>query len=256
MELKNKTAIITGGASGIGRAIALRFARAGAAVVIADVSIDPVEGGSPTHDLIAGMGGCAQFVETDVTKSTDIDHLVTTTIKDHGRLDVLVNYAAIFSGTGLMETSGDHWDTVMRVNLKGVFLCAKRAVQQMLSQTIQAEVRGRIINLASQHGIQAAPSSIAYGTSKAGVAYMTKQIAYDYAKQHIVCNAIAPGKIVTGKPGRAASQAALDYSYAHTPMPRLGKPEDVANTALFLAGDTSTFMTGAVILVDGGWMTH
>ncbi len=256
MRLKGKTAVVTGGTSGIGRAIALRFAAEGANVVIGDVTATPVEGGEATQERIAAAGGTVHFMKTDVTRRDDVDALVGAAVDRHGRLDVMVNNAAVFSACGLLETSEEHWDTVIDVNLKGVFLGCKRAVQQMLDQEVLCEARGRIINLSSQHGIRAAPSSLAYGTSKAGIAYMTKQIAFDYAKQHIVCNAIAPGKIITGKGGHAASEPVMAYSYAHTPMPRLGLPDDVANTAVFLASDESTFMTGAVLLVDGGWTTN
>ena len=256
MRLQGKTAVITGGASGIGRAIALRFAAEGANVVIGDIGAEPAEGGEPTHALIAGAGGTVHFMETDVTRWADVDALVGTAVARHGRLDVLVNNAAVFSGAGLLETTEAHWDQVIDVNLKGVFLGCKRAVQQMLGQEVRAEARGRIVNLSSQHGIRAAPSSLSYGTSKAGIAYMTRQIAFDYAKQHIVCNAVAPGKVVTGKGGRAASEPVMAYSYAHTPMPRLGLPQDVANAALFLASDESTFMTGVVLMVDGDWTTN
>jgi len=142
----------------------------------------------------------------------------------------------------------------MDVNLKGAYLCARSSVRQMLSQDIVQEVRGRIINISSQHGYVSAPEDFAYGVSKAGIAYMTRQIAADYGKDQIVCNAIAPGKIVTGKGGRAAEARWMDYSYARTPWPRLGTPQDVANAALFLAGSESTYLTGHNLFVDGGWM--
>ena len=255
MKLKGKTAVITGGASGIGRAIAVRFAAEGAHVVIGDITTVPIEGGEPTCDLIAAAGGTAHFVETDVTRWADVDALVGAAVDRYGRLDVMVNNAAIYLRAALLDTEEEHWDRVIGINLKGVFLGCKRAVRQMLDQDVRAEARGRIINLTSQFGVRAAPSSIAYGTSKAGIAYMTKQIAFDYAKQHIICNAVAPGKILTGKGGHAVSEEAMSYSLAQTPMPRLGLPTDVANAALFLAGDDSTFITGAVLMVDGGWTT-
>ncbi|WP_283818838.1 SDR family NAD(P)-dependent oxidoreductase [Rhodopseudomonas boonkerdii] len=131
---------------------------------------------------------------------------------------------------------------------------SRAAVRQMLTQDIRNEARGRIVNISSQHGMIACPEDVAYGTSKSGVVYMTRQIAADYAADHIICNAVAPGKIITGKPGRAAEPRWMDYSTARTPMPRLGRPDDVANAALFLASDEATFITGENILVDGGWM--
>jgi NAD(P)-dependent dehydrogenase (short-subunit alcohol dehydrogenase family) len=114
--------------------------------------------------------------------------------------------------------------------------------------------RGRIVNISSQHGMVGAPEDIAYGTSKSGVVYITRQIAADYAKHDVVCNAVAPGKILTGKSGRAAEERWLTYSRVRTPMPRLGRPDDVANAALFLASDEATYITGENLMVDGGWM--
>ena len=262
MRLKDRVAIVTGGASGIGRAIARRFAEEGARVIVADITTDPREGGEPTQDTIVAAGGTALFTRTDVSKWDEIDALVGATVARFGRLDVMVNNAAIFAGKSLLEEDEAGWDRVMAVNLKGVFFGCKRAVQQMLTQEPPdqplgqppGEARGRIINLSSQHGMVAAPNDIAYGVSKAGCAYITRQIAADYAKQGIVCNAVAPGKILTGKPGRAQSPEALATAQGRTPMPRLGTPRDVANAALFLASDEASYMTGVNLMVDGGWM--
>jgi NAD(P)-dependent dehydrogenase (short-subunit alcohol dehydrogenase family) len=130
----------------------------------------------------------------------------------------------------------------------------KRAVQQMLMQAPVAEARGRLINISSQHGMIASPGYIAYGTSKAGVAYITRQIAADYAKQGIVCNAIAPGKIETGTSAEEHEGWRMELARARTPMPRLGRPQDIANAAVFLASDKASFITGVNLMVDGGWM--
>ncbi len=253
-RLENRTAIITGASSGIGRAIARRFAAEGARVVIADVTETPVEGGEPTQRVIADEGGEALFIKTDVSQWDQVDALVSESVSRFGRLDVLVNNAAIYSSTPLTETSEEDWDRVMAVNLKGAFLCAKRAVRQMLTQKIVNEARGRIVNVSSQHGIVCAPRDIAYGVTKAGMVYMTRQIAVDYAAQHIVCNAVAPGKILTGKSGPAIDPQAIAYSEQRTPMPRLGRPDDVASAALYLASDECSFTTGVNLMVDGGWM--
>ena len=170
----------------------------------------------------------------------------------------MVNNAAISTGQRLTETGEADWDRVMAVNLKCVFFGCKRAVQQMLTQDAHGspgnEVRGRIVNISSQHGMISSPDDLAYGVSKAGVVYITRQIACDYAKEGIVCNAVAPGKILTGKGGKAIEPETLDYARRRTPLPRLGRPEDVAAAAAYLASDEASYMTGVNLMVDGGWM--
>jgi NAD(P)-dependent dehydrogenase (short-subunit alcohol dehydrogenase family) len=253
-RLAGKSVLITGASSGIGRAIARRFAAEGARLVLADVTEDVREGGEPTAALLRAAGHEVAFVETDVSQEPDAARAVDLAIRRFGRLDVLVNDAAIGVGKRLTDVSLEEWNRTLAVNLTGVFLMSRAAVRQMLTQAIRNEARGRIVNISSQHGMIACPEDIAYGTSKSGVVYMTRQIAADYAADHIICNAVAPGKIVTGKPGRAAEPRWMDYSTSRTPMPRLGRPEDVANAALFLASDEATFITGENLLVDGGWM--
>jgi NAD(P)-dependent dehydrogenase (short-subunit alcohol dehydrogenase family) len=254
--LAGKVAVVTGASSGIGRAIAASFAAEGASVVIADVVAEPLEGGESTLDLIARSGGVASFEKTDVGSWEDIDALISRTVARHGRLDVMVNNAAIFSGTALLDTSAEQWDEVMTVNLTGMFYGCKRAVQQMVTQEPRHEVRGRVINLGSQQGIVTAPRDTPYGVSKAGAIYLTKQIAVDYAQDLIVCNCISPGKIVTGHPGLPMDPALLDNARRRTPWPRLGVPQDIANAAVFLASDRATYMTGSNLVVDGGWLAR
>jgi glucose 1-dehydrogenase len=252
--LDGKIAIVTGAASGIGRAIAINFAAEGARVVLADITETPLEGGASTRELIAEAGGIAMFQYTDVARWSDIDTLVTATVARFGRLDVMVNNAAIFSGTPLLDTNEGQWEQVMAVNMTGMFHGCKRAVQQMVTQAPRGEARGRIINLGSQQGIVTSPRDTAYGVSKAGAIYITRQIACDYAKECIVCNSISPGKVVTGKPGLPMDPTLLDTARRRTPWPRLGVPQDIANAAVFLASDRATFITGANLVVDGGWL--
>ncbi|MCC2613680.1 SDR family oxidoreductase [Neorhizobium sp. Rsf11] len=254
MRLQNKTVIITGASSGIGRAIAIRFMEEGANIVAVDISKDVVEGGRPVIEALHAIGGNAIFLRGDVASSADVGRVFAEAQTCFGRIDVLVNNAAIHAPTPLAETEEAEWDRVMDVNLKGAFLCSRAAVRIMLEQEIVDEARGRIVNIASQHGMVSAPSDFAYGVSKAGIAYMTKQIAADYAAQNIICNAVAPGKVLTGKGGRAVLPEMLEYSRQRTPMPRLGTPTDVANAALFLASNECTYITGHNLLVDGGWM--
>ena len=253
-QLKGKVAVVTGASSGIGRAIAVTFAAEGAIVGLADVTEAALEGGSTTAALIAQAGGTAFFRHTDVSRWDDVDAMVGEAVERYGRLDIMVNNAATYSGTALLDTTEAQWADVMGVNMTGLFHGCKRAVAQMIGQAPRAEVRGRIINLGSQQGIVTSPKDCAYGVSKAGAIYITRQIAVDYARDLIVCNSISPGKIVTGKPGLPMDPALLDNARRRTPWPRLGRPQDVANAALFLAGDTATFITGSNLVVDGGWL--
>jgi NAD(P)-dependent dehydrogenase (short-subunit alcohol dehydrogenase family) len=252
--LANKIAIVTGGSSGIGRAIALKFAAEGTSVVIADTVEQPIEGGATTVETIRSAGGVAIYIQTDISDWNAVDALVSATVAQFGRLDVMVNNAAIYTSTNLIDTTPEQWHRVIGVNLTGFFYCSKRAVMQMLTQAPVNDVRGRIINISSQHGMVACPGDLPYSVSKGGIVQMTRQIAVDHADDLIVCNAIAPGKIITGKPGVANDPDALDYSRSRTPWPRLGHPNDVAGAALFLASDMASYVTGINLMVDGGWM--
>lgn len=253
-DMSGKVCIVTGAASGIGRAIARQLAANGADVVIADVTTEVIEGGDPTAELIARDGNSATFFRTDVADTAQVDALVAQTVARFGRLDVLINNACIRHARPLLELDEADWQRLLDVNLTGVYRCCRAAVRQMLSQSPINEVRGRLINVSSQHGLIAAPGDLGYGATKAAVDYMTRQIATDYAVDLIVCNAVAPGKIQTGAGGRAVEASVLDRALRRTPWPRLGCPEDVARAVLFLASDHSTFMTGATLMVDGGWM--
>lgn len=252
--LEGRAAVVTGASSGIGRAIALRLAQAGARVALADIAEQPIEGGETTLKLIQKSGGEAFFKRVDVSEVKDIEKIVSDTVVRYGSLDIMINNAATYVSKPLLETSEDEWRRVIDVNLTGMFLGCKLAIQVMLNQEPRDGVRGRIVNITSQHGMISAPRDFAYGVSKAGGVYMTRQIAADYARELIICNAVAPGKILTGKPGAAVDPEKLDYARRRTPLPRFGKPEDVANAVLYLASDQATFVTGINLLVDGGWM--
>jgi NAD(P)-dependent dehydrogenase (short-subunit alcohol dehydrogenase family) len=256
MRLAGKTAIVTGASSGIGRAISLLFAQEGAIVIAADVTTDVVEGGTPVIDELRKISEDAVFMTADISKQSEVQVLFDDVAKRYGRVDILVNNAVVRGGSSLVDTDEAEWDRVTDVNLKGAYLCLRAAVRQMLTQEIVDEARGRIVNITSQHGMIAAPGDFAYGVSKAGMVYMTKQVASDYGHESIICNAVAPGKILTGKGGRAVDPEMLDYSRSRTPLPRLGKPIDVARAVLFLASAEATYVTGHNLMVDGGWMAR
>ena len=238
--------------------MSLAFAHEGADVVIGDVRESPREGGRPTAELIAEAGGSAVFLEADAGCFEDIDRLVRTAVERRGRLDVMVPNAIVAGpySKGLLETTEDDWDAIMRVGLRGVFLCCKRAIQQMLSQEPVAEARGRVINISSQHGMVGTPGHVAYCTAKGGIVNLTRQLAVDFGPQGIIVNAIAPGKILTRPADEPDSPEVLAYSHARTPFARLGQPQDVAAAAVFLASDECTYVSGTNLLVDGGWMAY
>jgi len=254
--LAGRVAIVTGASSGIGRAIARRFAAEGATVVVADRTEEVVEGGEPTAQQIVSDGGSARFVRADAGVRSDVRAVVDMTVAELGAIDILVNNAATYVGKPLLETTEDEWEHVVDVNLTGTFLYSKYAVAQMVTQAPRNDVRGRIVNITSQHGMIAAPEDIAYGTTKSAVVYITRQIATDYARHGIICNAVAPGKIMTGKGGREDDPEWVALWQSRTPMPRLGEPEDVARAALWLASDEATFVTGINLMVDGGWSAN
>ncbi len=256
LRLAGRTAIVTGGSSGIGRAVALRFAREGAHVVVADLTEQPLEGGAPTAEAIAAAGGDGRFVACDVTSWDQVDALVGDTVARHGRLDVMVNGARTndYLTAPLLACSEAQWRRTLDVNLTGSFYGCKRAVRQMRAQDVVGEVRGRIVNLASQFGFVAPPGNCAYAVTKAAVVQLTRSVARDYAADRIVCNAIAPGKVMTGKGGQPETPETVAYSHSRTPWPRLGRPDDIAGAALFLATDDSLYVQGETLVADGGWL--
>jgi glucose 1-dehydrogenase len=249
--------VITGSASGLGRAIAIRLAEEGAHVVVSDVRPDPREGGDPTEAVIERAGASCVRIDANVSRWEDIDRLVSGAVQQFGRLDVMVNNAAIAgpASKSLLETTEEDWDAIMAVNLRGVFLCCKRAIGEMLEQEPIGEIRGRVINISSQHGMVGSPGHVAYSTSKGGVINLTHQLAVDYGRHGVLVNAVAPGKILTGSPEQV-NEEAIAYSHARTPFFRLGQPCDVAAAAAFLASDDAVYISGTNLLVDGGWMAY
>ncbi len=257
-RLANKTIVVTGGGSGLGRAMALAFAEHGAEVIVGDLRREPREGGEPTDELIRARGGRARFVAADVASAADVDGLVDAALEASGRLDVMVNNAVLAGrhSKGLLETTEADWDAMMDVGLRGVFLCCRRAIAQMLEQEPRADVRGRVINLASQHGMVGTPGHFTYCVAKGGVVNLTRQLAVDFGARGVIVNGLAPGKILTRPLDEPDTPEILDYSRARTPFSRLGRSEDVAGAAVFLASDESTYISGINLLVDGGWMAY
>jgi len=252
-------AIVTGSSSGIGRGIAGRLAADGFALLLADVRREPLTGGVPTDEVIAGRGGTCKFIQADVSSRPECEHLVELAAGFYGRLDVLVNNAVLAGrhSKPLLDTLDTDWDVMMAVNLRGPFMLCRAAVRQMLTQDPRGEVRGRIINITSQHGMVGVPGHFAYAVGKGGLVQMTRQIAVEHGRDGIMCNAVAPGKILTGAAGDlAADPASAAYVRSRTPFSRLGEPADVAAAVAFLASDQATFISGVNLMVDGGWMAY
>src|SRR6478735_7652368 len=256
--MSQRSAVVTGAASGIGRAVATRLAEDGFDVVLGDIRRDPITGGEPTEELIRAAGRSAVHVDADVSSAADCDLLVATAVERAGTLDVIVNNAVLAGDHSkpLLATEPEDWDAMMAVNLRGPYLLCRAAVRQMLTQPLDGDARGRIINITSQHGMVGCPGHFTYSVGKGGLVQMTRQIAVDYGRDGILCNAVAPGKIITGTPGDlSADEAGLAYVKSRTPFPRLGQSADVAAAVSFLANEAS-YVSGTNLMVDGGWTAY
>ncbi len=253
--LEGRTVAITGGTNGLGRAMAQAFARAGAHVVIGDLDPVPREGGEATDAAIRAAGGNATFVRTDVAVTADVDRLIDTAIAVSGRLDVLVTSAVRVypHSKGLLETTEEDWDAMVSVNLRGVYLCCRRGIAQMVEQEpLHGDVRGRVILMASQFGFVGCPGHFTYSVEKGGIVNMTRQLAVDFGPRGVLVNCISPGKVPTSP--HVEEDADLAYYTARTPFSRFGRPDEVAAAALYLGSDLCSYVSGAIIPVDGGWL--
>jgi NAD(P)-dependent dehydrogenase (short-subunit alcohol dehydrogenase family) len=261
-RLAGKTVVITGGTTGIGRAIALRFADEGAEILVSDIVEAPewdAEDPRPTADVIESRGGTATYVHADVSKSEDVRALFQKAASLWPRIDVVVNNAARFDAYNILETSEEAWNRLIDVNLRGQYLVAKEALGIMVEQEIVNECRGRLINVSSQHGMIGPPDFFAYAVAKGGTVNMTHQLAVDFGRRHIYVNGLAPGRILTrhrNEDEAAAADPTIAYSRSRTPFHRLGRPSDLTGPALFLASDDCTYVSGINLLVDGGWMAY
>ena len=248
-KLDGKVALITGAGSGMGRAAALLFAKEGAKLAAADY--DPA-GGQETVRMIKEAGSEAIFIEADVSKAADVERMVMMTVEAYSRIDILYNNAGI-PGRKMVptaETTERDWDMVLDINLKGVFLGSKYAIPVMLDQG-----GGVIINTASVAGILASPNFSAYCASKAGVILLTKAMALEYGKRNIRVNCICPSFVQTPftEPLMPVDPEAQQAFLRAQTLGRIGRPEEIAQAALYLASDDSTLVTGTALLVDGGW---
>jgi NAD(P)-dependent dehydrogenase (short-subunit alcohol dehydrogenase family) len=253
-SLKDRVVLLTGGATGIGRAIALDMAAAGATVAIGDTNVDD---GQRTASEIVSAGGRASFRSSDVADPEQVTALVSDAVAEFGRLDVLVNDAGIAGGSRrLHELDVDAWDRTIAVNLRGTFLCARAAIPHLIQRPHSA-----MINIASTYGLIGAPLAPSYCASKGGIVNLTRQLAVDYSPDGLRVNAICPGYIDTDMGGhraslppdeRAAAQARREANAALQPIGRQAQAQEVARVATFLASDDASFMTGSIVTVDGG----
>lgn len=251
-RLEERVTLITGGASGIGRATAVKFAREGARVVVADVLVDY---GEQVVSQIRESGGEAIFLKCDVSRTEEVEAMITKIVETYDRLDCAFNNAGIAGAVSLLaECTEENWDRVININLKGVWLCMKYEIRQMLQQG-----GGAIVNMSSVSGLVGDPNHPAYGASKHGVAGLTKSAALAYARSNIHINAICPAAIRTPMIERTL-QAFPEMSWeslaADHPIGRIGEPEEVAEAVLWLCTSESAFVTGHLLVLDGGMMAH
>jgi len=244
--LEGRLAIITGGARGIGREIAVTFARAGADLAIADILPEYL---AEVSREIVGLGRRVLTDKVDVSKANEVTAFVSRAAEKFGRIDILVNNAAYIHYAGFLDFEEAEWDKVMAVSLKGYFLCGQAAAREMVKAG-----RGTIINIASIAGEVGVPMGAAYCTAKGGVISLTKLMAAELAAHRIRVNAIAPGVVDTENVRRVVGDDGMKIREALVPLGRLGTTQDIAKTALFLTSDDAGFVSGHIMHVDGGFM--
>lgn len=247
-DLSGKVAVVTGGAMGIGQGIAFRLAQAGAAVMVTDLNHKAAHA---TVTQIRDGGGQAAAIVADAASFADAQRVVEETVSVFGRLDILVNNAGIFPFSSALEVTEELWGKVMDVNLKGLFFTAQAAAREMIWEGHG----GKIVNIASIDALHPTGMLVHYDASKGGVVMVTKSLALELGPQNILVNAIAPGGIQTpGATGPAISEEMMKAFTARIPLKRMGVPDDIAKAVLFLASSMSDYMTGSVVVVDGGFL--
>ena len=245
MRLKGKATIVTGGGQGIGEAICLAFSQEGSDVLVADIKRETAE---RVCKQVESIGRKSLPFKLDVSDAKQVNEMIKTALNHFGKIDILVNVAGIAKKSSFEDLSEDDWDRVMAVNLKGTFLCSQAAGREMIKQG-----GGCIVNIASVAGHTPEVYMGAYSPSKAGVIFLTKAMAVEWAKYKIRVNAISPGAITTPLTDYVYNTETLKKTRAKAvPMNRFGNPEEIANTAIFLASEESAYLTGQAIVVDGG----
>lgn len=250
MRLEGKTAIVTGGGTGIGEAICNRFSAEGARVVVAELE---VESGMSTVEGIKASGGSAMFVETDTSDSGSVRSMVATAVAEYGVVDILVNNAAAFVFGKVEDVTSDDWARVFGVNVIGYANCVRE-----LLPTFRAAGSGVVVNIASVSSFIAQPEFVPYNSSKGAVAQLTRCLAMDLAPDNIRVNGICPGSIKTRATDKHIDSLGLDREQSYIDfgqdalMKRMGEPSEIASVALFLASDDASYMTGSHVIVDGG----
>jgi len=250
MDLKGKVAIVTGARRGMGKTHALALAKAGAKVVVADISLEDCE---VVVTEIKDAKGEAMAIKCDVSNKDEVDEMVTKTVAKLGKIDILVNNAGICQFKPFLELTEEEWNRTININLKGYFLCAQAAAKEMVKQK-----SGAIVNIASiamgQVGV-GFQNLAHYCASKGGIVAMTEAMALELAPFNIRVNAVAPGAIDTPMASSTTQDPkVLEGTLSRIPLHRIGKPEEVSNLVLFLASDASSYMTGSTVVVDGGWL--
>ena len=245
--LKGKVAIITGAAQGVGKAIAVRYAKEGAKVVIADLDYQKAE---QTAAQIKELGKHGRAVKVNIAKKNEIEELIKTTFSLYGRLDLLVNNAAVLKRQAFLELSEENWDSTMAVNLKGTFLCS----QAFSKKIIEHKQQGKIINIASICSLVVNPYAdlCAYEVSKAGIMMLTKRLGFELAPYQINVNAVAPSVVRT----RLLKPENEKKLVQHIPLGRIADPDEITGATVFLGSADSNYVTGTTLFVDGGWLTQ